>query len=114
MRKALVGAMAVLFLLPLNAGAATTLNAYAPPSVWGEWTELPGHIGSVGYALSYMVVGNATAVVAQVEFVGDNGELVTKGFSGFSSFKTGPFVGAPLVRFTGTPLGYAVKLRVQP
>lgn len=113
MKRVFVVAMVLLSFSPADAKAETTLSGYAPPGVWGRWFDLPGHIGSVGYELSYSAVGD-TSVVAEVEYVDGNGVLVTKGFSGFIHFKTGPFVGAPRVRFSGTPFGSAVRLRVRP
>jgi hypothetical protein len=104
--------VAMVWLLLTTFARADTYNVYAPPNTWGQALQVKGHIGSVTYTISYSALGN-TSVIGEVTYAAANNRMVTRQFNGSITFRT-EGVGAPRVRFKGTPFGSAVRVTVSP
>lgn len=90
-------------------------HAYAPPDIWGMWTTISSHVGSVSYEISYSAVGN-TLVVAQVRYWQGpgNGTQTVEDFRDDINVDTADCVGNVEVRFKGVPTGSAVDGSISP
>jgi hypothetical protein len=105
--------LSIVFHLPSQAwGRSYNFDAYAPPVVFGQWYDLPGHLGAVTYTVKYKVVGN-TVVTGEVKYFDAAGKLRTMPFSGGEvTFRTGESVAQPKIRFKGVPTGSVVRVIV--
>jgi hypothetical protein len=106
-------ALAVVLLLICQAQGGDRHSVYAPPIVWGKPEMLRANLGAASYTVKLNQVGNVpTQIVGRVRYINENGEEVTKEFLGRISFRTGNFVGQPVIWLKGIPTGTHVIVEV--
>jgi hypothetical protein len=90
-------------------------SAYAPPMIWGDWSAIANHFGSVTYGIHYTGEGD-TLVIAQVRYysAAKGGIRVIEDFQDDVVITTSASIGAVEVRFKGTPTGTPVRGIVAP
>jgi hypothetical protein len=93
--------------------AADTEYIYAPPGVYGEARRLRAHLGSANYTITLEPLGNVpTEVIGKVQYIGLDGQLVTREFTHSINFRTGNVVAAPVLQVKAIPTGVQVKATV--
>ena len=83
-------------------------NAYAPPVVWGPWTQIKSHGGPVSFTVKYKAVGS-TLVLGKVRYWKESDKKVEQQFVDRITIKTANVWGNIDVCFKGIPLGSAVQ-----
>jgi hypothetical protein len=88
-------------------------NAYAGPSIWGDWVDVANSIGSVKYHLTAAAIGNAT-FRSQVRYFKTETDQVVEEWGDDYTITTGNAVATVSVRFMGIPTGTAIDGTIDP
>jgi hypothetical protein len=90
--------------------------AYAPPSMWGTWTNIANYAGVVTYSITASPDGS-TVLKCQVRYyaAGDTpGNPTVSDWNDSTTVTTGDAIGTLDVRFQGVPTGSSVSGTITP
>lgn len=85
--------------------------AIAPPSVWGPYVPVDGHIGIAYFKLTYTWIGD-TQVNGKVKYWGRDNRWVEDVYFQSYSFRTGHATASIYVTYIGLPTGAGVEGQV--
>jgi len=85
-----------------------TFTAYAAPMMWGPWTTIQSHGGSIAFAISYSAIGD-TLVMGKVKYFKAKDTQVEEEFRDETTIRTGDVWANVEVCFKGVPLGSTVN-----
>lgn len=83
-------------------------TAYAPPMMWGAWTTIQSHGGSITFNIKYSVIGD-TSVFGKVKYYKTPDLLTEQEFKDEVSITTANVWGNIEVCFKGVVLGSTVE-----
>jgi multidrug efflux pump subunit AcrA (membrane-fusion protein) len=113
--RAIAGGLVLLAAVagPAAVAHAATYHAYAPPGVYGAWTQVATHLGAMHFSIDVAPVGS-TVVQSEVVYVDRSGRITTRPFHGHIDIDTCNCVATVQVRCKGIPTGSAVTITCIP
>lgn len=83
-------------------------TAYAAPMMWGPWTTIQNHGGSVTFKIEYSAIGD-TVVMGKVRYYKEKDKLVEEEFKDEVVIRTANVWANIDTCFKGLPLGSTVE-----
>jgi hypothetical protein len=91
--------------LAANAQPENRKQVYAPPNVFGEWTEIAAHIGGpMKFKVRVEPIGE-TIVTGEIEYFDKDNKKVSRSFFKEATVEVGNSYASVRVRLKGTPFG---------